>query len=387
MKKIADNTIKFKLYSPIAAVMTGEKGLQTLTGADLLPYRDAIQAALDSVPVPKEQGLMAYFTGMPSVGKKVRALHPAVEELDGKLWGVAVCEASEFLSNAEIYELKSFCEGQYGNAWGDVVRMRKQAVPGGDLEVRFWQSNAFRMKTEREMGLVKPPADKTTITHIDKDSFWALIAESKQCCGQNTELAADWLCEQLQALPPEEIVRFDAFFHRFQNEADRYGLWSAACVMRDGCSDDGFMDFRAWLVGQGKEVYLSALKDPDTLANFDLQGDCLCESMGYVASRAYEEKTEGGDLYSVKLSEELKQELHEAGNEAVCGEVTRIPMEWADMPKYLPKLCVKYRTPEELRFRSRFPMWNYGSPAIQAAFRAVGKQIPKEKQNRGGKDR
>ncbi len=87
MKKIADNTIKFKLYSPIAAVMTSEKGLQTLTGADLLPYRDTIQAALDSVPVPKEQGLMAYFTGMPSVGKKVRALHPTVEELDGKLWG------------------------------------------------------------------------------------------------------------------------------------------------------------------------------------------------------------------------------------------------------------------------------------------------------------
>ena len=49
-----------------------------------------------------------------------------------------------------------------------------------------------------------------------------------------------------------------------------------------------------------------------------------------MASRAYEEKTEGGDLYSVKLSEELKQELHEAGNEAVCGEVTRIPMEWVD---------------------------------------------------------
>ena len=304
---------------------------------------------------------MAYFTGMPSVGKKVRALHPTVEELDGKLWGVAVCEASAFLSNAEIYELKSFCEGQYGNAWGDVVRMRKQAVPGGSLEIRFWQSDAFRMKTEREMGLVKPPADKTAITHIDKDSF--------------------------RSCPPEEIVRFDTFFHRFQNEADRYGLWSAACVMRDGCSDDGFMDFRTWLVGQGKEVYLSALKDPDALANFDLQGDCLCKSMGYVVSCAYEEKTEGGDLYSVKLSEKLKQELHEAGNEAVCVEVTRIPMEWADMPKYRPKLCVKYRMPEELRFRSRFPMWNYGSPAIRAAFQAVGKQIPKEKQNRGGKDR
>lgn len=87
--------------------MTSEKGLQTLTGADLLSYRDTIQAALDSVPVPKEQGLMAYFTGMPSAGKKVRALHPTVDELDGKLWGVAVCEATELLTNAEIYELVS----------------------------------------------------------------------------------------------------------------------------------------------------------------------------------------------------------------------------------------------------------------------------------------
>ena len=40
--------------------------------------------------------------------------------------------------------------------------------------------------------------------------------------------------------------------------------------MKNGCSDDSFLDFRAWLIAQGKETYLEALRDPDTLSQFNL---------------------------------------------------------------------------------------------------------------------
>ena len=50
--------------------------------------------------------------------------------------------------------------------------------------------------------------------------------------------------------------------------AYKYGLWSAVRLMGHA-TDDGFTDFRAWLISQGKEAYFAALKEPDTLADLD----------------------------------------------------------------------------------------------------------------------
>jgi len=39
--------------------------------------------------------------------------------------------------------------------------------------------------------------------------------------------------------------------------------------MMNGCSDDSFDYFRGWLIAQGKDVYLAALHDPDSLADVE----------------------------------------------------------------------------------------------------------------------
>lgn len=99
---------------------------------------------------------------------------------------------------------------------------------------------------------------------IDLDAFWSLIDQAKEHTGGPSE----WLMEQLMDLGPEQAKKFDTIARVYMDAAYQYGLWTAASVMeRYGCSDDGFMDFRAWLVGQGKAVYMAALKDPDSLAN------------------------------------------------------------------------------------------------------------------------
>ena len=98
---------------------------------------------------------------------------------------------------------------------------------------------------------------------IDLDAFWSLIDQAKEHTGGPSE----WLMEQLMDLGPEQAKKFDIIARVYMDAAYQYGLWTAASVMeRYGCSDDGFMDFRAWLVGQGKAVYMAALKDPDSLA-------------------------------------------------------------------------------------------------------------------------
>lgn len=60
--------------------------------------------------------------------------------------------------------------------------------------------------------------------------------------------------------------RSTKIFGRFVREAFSYRLWGAAWVIGSGCSDDGFWDFRCWLVAQGEQVYRDALHHPDSLA-------------------------------------------------------------------------------------------------------------------------
>lgn len=125
--------------------------------------------------------------------------------------------------------------------------------------------------------------------------FWNIIAQSRDGI-ESQEEQAERLIDILAELPPEEIQGFDQFFQGLRNESYRWDLWGAAYVIHGGCSDDGFDYFRAWLIGQGKEVYTKALENPDSLADV-LNDDNFAEDeeLLYAASNAYEQST-GDDL-------------------------------------------------------------------------------------------
>ena len=76
------------------------------------------------------------------------------------------------------------------------------------------------------------------------------------------EAMAYELQDRLMSMEPEQTQAFHDILHIYEELADQYGLWDAASIMVEWCSDDGFIDFRAWLIAQGREVYLAALKDP-----------------------------------------------------------------------------------------------------------------------------
>lgn len=99
---------------------------------------------------------------------------------------------------------------------------------------------------------------------MDRDAFWTLIGQARE----PPDDPGKWLMEQLMALGPEQARTFDDIANAYISLANQYGLQLAASVMdRDGHSGVCFLKFQEWLVGQGKAVYLSALKDPDSLAD------------------------------------------------------------------------------------------------------------------------
>ena len=121
----------------------------------------------------------------------------------------------------------------------------------------------IKKRIGKEMKNVKEP-----ISEINKDSFWDLIHEAKNACGQDMDAMLAYLKDRLVSMGPTQAQNFHDIIHAYEDLADKFGLWDAAGIMKEyGCSDDGFIDFRAWLIAQGREVYFAALADPDSLAD------------------------------------------------------------------------------------------------------------------------
>lgn len=124
------------------------------------------------------------------------------------------------------------------------------------------------------------PPHHTPITLEDPDTFWALIHQAKASCAHDMEAMEAFILKRLVTLGPESARNFHHILHAYSSLAYQYGLWDAAGIIKGyGCSDDGFIDFRAWLIAQGKEVYLAALRDPDTLAEIEPYGECCFECL------------------------------------------------------------------------------------------------------------
>lgn len=132
-----------------------------------------------------------------------------------------------------------------------------------------------------------PPVDTDT-PPMDDDHFWQIVEITRDTDpdAQNAKLD-----DQLANLSPTEILAFDRRFRLHHDAANRHDLWAAAYILNGGCSDDGFTDFRSWLIAQGRGVYSAALSDPETLADHVTEPDVTNEEFAYAAMQAFEAKT------------------------------------------------------------------------------------------------
>jgi Protein of unknown function (DUF4240) len=145
---------------------------------------------------------------------------------------------------------------------------------------------------------------------MDRDRFWALVKASRQPYWDRfsgygpaeCEAHAVALTQALAELPAEEIIAFDRILDQLVwREAYSWDLWGAAYLLNGGCSDDCFVYFRYWLVGQGRLVFETAVRDPDSLAELPFVAEALtrsagaldpeCEELMYAARQAYDQAT------------------------------------------------------------------------------------------------
>jgi len=137
---------------------------------------------------------------------------------------------------------------------------------------------------------------------MPEEVFWRIIQASLHGCEESYQ--DECLAVTLRKMQPDEIAEYVRHYEHFLAMANRDVVWGACLLLNGGyCSDDGFHDFRHWLISRGSEVYLDALQNPDSLADVEVFIDdngnphADYEDFGYIASIVYSEITNGGDIY------------------------------------------------------------------------------------------
>ena len=218
------------------------------------------------------------------------------------------------------------------------------------------------------------------ITEINKDTFWQLIEETKNQCGQDMDASISWIKKELLSMPPEQSLRFHAIMHGYRDLADKYGLWTAAIFIKEyGCSDDGFMDFRAWLIAQGKDIYMAALENPDSLTRVEQYGDCEFELLNYVGDYAYQELT-GRSAYEDCTPEMEKRVLEEISGEIKYHPLIEYPLQPPDVAAVYPEIGDMIMKKYSIRFFSKdSSLWNTSLPELKAMIEKGAAAQPKLK--------
>jgi hypothetical protein len=303
----------------------------------------------DKMLSPEEQ----YAQLAPTLDADGFSLYAAAEEVAG----LKVYEEFPYEDNHGMFEMADghtllrYLEAAYFGTvtWEIVPGTPYERAVLGEVDKTSPEYRAFYQKIcagaaahiknhlEKERQNVKEP-----ITEINKESFWDLIHEAKNACGQDMDAMLAYLKDRLVSMGPTQTQNFHDIIHAYEDLADKFGLWDAAGIMKEyGCSDDGFIDFRAWLIAQGREVYFAALADPDSLADVVPYGDCCFEQLSYVGDYAYEQLT-GKSAYDQTDWSAYEALLMKLEQDIVYKGGIEFPREGADLKKYLPRLCAKH---------------------------------------------
>lgn len=136
--------------------------------------------------------------------------------------------------------------------------------------------------------------------------FWRLIEEVNVSADGLTGSAiideqVSKMSELLAEYSVKDFLELETTWRMFFDQAYTAKLWDASSLLSDlfFISDDWFMDFRSWLVYQGKEKYEVIMSNPDNLVYIDevqLQNANKSERLLYIFNKERDRRVENGEL-------------------------------------------------------------------------------------------
>ena len=178
---------------------------------------------------------------------------------------------------------------------------------------------------------------------MNKQMFWQLIDESRDACKDNIKDMAKYLEGRLSSLSLDDAKSFCGIFDTYHRAARLDGIASIGNLMNhEMLTDDGFTDFRNWLIAQGKDIYLETMKNPEILAEKagePIEGWYEFETLGYVGTRVVEKMTGDFKQSFVNLTEEESRDILD---EIVYGEYTDKKMSVDELKAEFPKFAERF---------------------------------------------
>jgi len=126
---------------------------------------------------------------------------------------------------------------------------------------------------------------------MNENHFWKIVDATLPAAGDR-ERQEDLLWQQLIVLPPKDVAAFASWFDRQIDRSDCDNVEVAFALISGVGADDGYHDFRCWLVSRGRVAYMAALNDPDSLSTVVTpEEDTHFADFSYVALGVYEHLT------------------------------------------------------------------------------------------------
>jgi hypothetical protein len=160
---------------------------------------------------------------------------------------------------------------------------------------------------------------------MTETDFWSHIESCRIKATDNSPMHK-LLEDDLAQLSLGEILSFKKWLLITDQAANRFDIWAVVYIICGGCSDDGFMDFRSWLISKGRKFYNQCLITPEVIDD-DCDSTIFYEQMAYVANKAYVQKS-GTRIPEV----DFKYNPEPAGKEWIE----------KDLPFLYPRLWKKY---------------------------------------------
>jgi hypothetical protein len=188
--------------------------------------------------------------------------------------------------------------------------------------------------------IVLPYFEAATLpVKMNKTEFWKIIESAKAEAQADQQIQEQVLVDSLEKLELEQIIEFECILREYLLEADHFNIMAAQKIIDGYVSDDPYLYFRCWLIGQGEAVFTNALQNPDTLVSVVDDPYQDFEALLYVTTTAFEKRTgraENDETFPRAIAAE--RGLNYDFGDETKGE------DWTEnqLPKMLPKLWKKF---------------------------------------------
>lgn len=167
---------------------------------------------------------------------------------------------------------------------------------------------------------------------MDRDTFWQMIESARQTSSGDLEAGSQVIIDALSQKSEAEIIEFYIIYKTLLNETYLADLWNVCVLIGCGCNENGFLNFRNWLMAQGKETFYQAVHDPEALMSIvtpENRHQIRYEGFSYIALVAYENKF-GYELEDVELPAPVHLVGEQLEEEKLSGKFPKLAAKLGD---------------------------------------------------------